>query len=104
MAKYREFLFQQEYSRVPRQSTRNISRKLGITLRKGKRLAQRLHKHCSLVPRKRGKKPTLTKQHMTFLKEWFLKQENIGKPFKIAYQALMQNKGFERPALKLWSC
>ena len=38
--------------------------------------------------KKRGKKSLINDSHIEFLKDWFDKKENYGKPFKKGFQAL----------------
>ena len=41
--------------------------------------------------KRKGKRPVIDEIHINFLKEWFEKKDNIGKPFKYAFQALINN-------------
>ena len=41
---------------------------------------------------------------MNFLKEWLEKDENVGKPFKYAYNALKENVGADKLTISAHGC
>lgn len=41
-----------------------------------------------MVPLKRGRKRIITEKHIQFLKNWFQIDQNVGKPFKYAFNDL----------------
>lgn len=54
---------------------------------------QRIKNNKSVVPRKRGKKPLISKEMIDFLKKWFKSNDNIGQSFKYGYDALIKQFG-----------
>lgn len=41
-----------------------------------------------MIPLKRGRRRSVKKNHIQFLKDWFNKDTNVGKSFKYAFEAL----------------
>jgi hypothetical protein len=46
-----------------------------------------------LTPKKRGKQRKVTPKMVDFLTEWFKTDRNVGKSFKYAYRALLDESG-----------
>lgn len=57
------------------------------------RLKQRIKRNATLVPRKRGKQRKISQEMIDFLTRWFKTDINVGKSFKYAYGALIDEFG-----------
>jgi hypothetical protein len=57
------------------------------------KLRQRIKRNGNLVLRKRGKQRKITKKMVDFLKLWFTNDSNVGKSFKYAHKALVEESG-----------
>ena len=58
-------------------------------------MKQRILKNNTTILVNRGKKSKITDEHIEWLKGWFNKKENCGKPFKLAFEALKNKFSFE---------
>ncbi len=81
-----------------------IARKLDMTPKVVYRLIQRIKRHGSLVPRKRGTRAKVTQEMVDFLTGWFKTSNNVGKSFKYAYGALVEEFGEDHVGVSEHGC
>jgi transposase len=70
-----------------------IARKLDMSPKMVNKLKQRIKKNGTLIPRKRGSRRKVTEKMISFLKTWLKLDGNVGKSFKYAYGALLEEFG-----------
>ena len=88
--RYKEYQFHQMFVDKACYTSSQIGMMLGMSPKVVNKLMQRIRKTGTVVPSKNGKPRKVTREMITYLKEWFKVNNHVGKSFKYAYDALVQ--------------